>query len=169
MSDAFLWWHLFWWNFNFPCKFLKCSNLAHMFLKSNKHENRGTRLVDKVHGYFIHWLDMLAHEIAVLWVPTVGVAEIIINSQPCKGINLTTWYMRAKRAQRVATIHNVIKESDRVLPRSSVMFNVYALVGTPWVAGTLSHCTTVKQGKVSLNSVTLEATKFAGPHKSRMR
>jgi hypothetical protein len=30
-------WHLFWCNFKFPCNFLKCTNLAHMFLKSNKH------------------------------------------------------------------------------------------------------------------------------------
>jgi hypothetical protein len=30
-------WHLFWWNFKFPCNFLKCSNLSPMFLKSNKH------------------------------------------------------------------------------------------------------------------------------------
>jgi hypothetical protein len=28
---------LFWWNSNFPYNFLKCSNLAPMFLKSNKH------------------------------------------------------------------------------------------------------------------------------------
>jgi hypothetical protein len=27
---------LFWWNSNFPCNFMKCSNLAHIFLKSNK-------------------------------------------------------------------------------------------------------------------------------------
>jgi hypothetical protein len=47
-------WHLFWWNFKFPCNFLKCSNLAPMFLKSNKHLNRGTRLVDKVNTWLFY-------------------------------------------------------------------------------------------------------------------
>jgi hypothetical protein len=47
-------WHLFWWNFKFPCNFLKCSNLASMFLKSNKYYNRGTRLVDKVNAWLFY-------------------------------------------------------------------------------------------------------------------
>jgi hypothetical protein len=38
-----------------------------MFLKSNKHYNCETRLVDKVYTwYFINLLDMLAHEIDIL-------------------------------------------------------------------------------------------------------
>jgi hypothetical protein len=47
-------WHLFWWNSKFPCNFLKCSNLTPMFLKSNKHQNRGTRLVDKVNTWLFY-------------------------------------------------------------------------------------------------------------------
>jgi hypothetical protein len=94
-----------------------------------------------------------------------GVAEIQINSQPCKGINLTTWHTRARRAPWVTTVHDVIKESARVLPRPSVVFHTYALIDTPWVARTLSHCTPVKRGKVSSNSVTHEATKLAGLQK----
>jgi hypothetical protein len=39
----------------------------------------------------------------------------------------------------------------------------------PWVARTLFHCTSVKQGKVLSNSAIVEATKFVRPHKSRMR
>jgi hypothetical protein len=39
----------------------------------------------------------------------------------------------------------------------------------PWVARTLSHYTSVKRGKVSSNSATVETTKFARPYKSRMR
>jgi hypothetical protein len=65
----------------------------------------------------------------------------------------------------VATIHNVIKESGRVLPHPSVVFHAYASADTLWVARTLSHCTPVKQGKVSSNSVTHEATNFLGPQK----
>jgi hypothetical protein len=60
----------------------------------------------------------------------------------------------------VATVHDVVKESSRVLPRPSVIFHTYALANTPWVAQTLSHCTLVKRGKLSSNSSTHEATKF---------
>jgi hypothetical protein len=43
------------------------------------------------------------------------------------------------------------------------------LNGHPWVARSLSDYTSVKRGKVSSNSATVEATKFAGSHKSHMR
>jgi hypothetical protein len=54
----------------------------------------------------------------------------------------------------------VVKESSRVLPRPSSIFHRYALVDTPWVAQTLSHCTTMKRGKVSSNPSAHKATKF---------
>jgi hypothetical protein len=54
-----------------------------------------------------------------------GVVEIQINSQPCKGINLTTRHTQAQRAPRVATVHDAVKESGRVLPRPSVVFHTY--------------------------------------------
>jgi hypothetical protein len=89
-----------------------------------------------------------------------GVVEIRINSQPCKGINLTTRHTQAQRAPRVATIHEVTKKLGWVLPRPSVVFHAYASTDTPWVARTLSHCTPVKRGKVSSNSSTHEPTQF---------
>jgi hypothetical protein len=89
-----------------------------------------------------------------------GVTEIWINSQPCKGINLTTWHMWAIEATRVATVHDAVKESDRVLPRPSAIFHVYASTDTPWIDRTLSHCTPVKRGKVSSNPLGHKATKF---------
>jgi hypothetical protein len=82
-----------------------------------------------------------------------------------KGINLTTRHTRVRRAPQVATVHNAIKESGRVLPRPSAMFHTYASTDTPWVARTLSHYTSVKQGKVSSSSSTHEATQFVEPHK----
>jgi hypothetical protein len=97
-----------------------------------------------------------------------GVTEIIINSQPCKGLNLPTRHMQARRARRVAILHDVIKESGQVLSRPSVVFHAYASTDTPWVARILPRCTPVNWGKVSSNSVTHEATKFAGPHKPHM-
>jgi hypothetical protein len=89
-----------------------------------------------------------------------GVTEIRINSQPFKGINLTTRHTHAWRAPRVATIHDVNKKPGRVLPRSSAIFHAYASADTPWVARTLSQCTPMKRGKVSSNSSTHEATQF---------
>jgi hypothetical protein len=90
----------------------------------------------------------------------MGVAQIRINSQPCKGINLITRHMKARMAPRVATVHDAVKESGRVLPPPSAVFHTYASVDTPWVARRLSHCTPVKRGKVSSISSTHEATKF---------
>jgi hypothetical protein len=89
-----------------------------------------------------------------------GVAKIWINNQPCKGINLTTWHTQARRAPRVATIHDVTKKPGRALPRPNAVFHAYASADTPWVARTLSHYTSVKWGKVSFNSSTHEATQF---------
>jgi hypothetical protein len=63
-------------------------------------------------------------------------------------------------APRVATIHDMTKKPGRVLPRPSAVFHVYVSADTPWVARTLSHCTPVKEGKVSSNSLTHEATQF---------
>jgi hypothetical protein len=89
-----------------------------------------------------------------------SVTEIRINSQHCKGINLTTRHTQAWREPRVATIHDVTKKSGRVLPHPSAVFHAYASSNIPWVAQTLSHYTFVKQGKVSSNSSTQEATQF---------
>jgi hypothetical protein len=89
-----------------------------------------------------------------------SVTEIQINNQPCKGLNLTTRHTQAQRAPRVATIHDVIKKSGRVLPHPSAVFHAYASVDIPWVARTLSHYTFVKWGKVSSNSSKHEATQF---------
>jgi hypothetical protein len=86
--------------------------------------------------------------------------EIRINSQLCKGTNLTTRHTLARRAPQVATVHDVIKKSGRVLPYPSVVFHAYASADTPWVIRILSHCTPMKRGKVSSNSSTHEATQF---------
>jgi hypothetical protein len=39
-----------------------------------------------------------------------SVMKIRINNQPCKGINLTTRHMQARRAPQGATIHDVAKK-----------------------------------------------------------
>jgi hypothetical protein len=63
-----------------------------------------------------------------------GVVEIRINSQPCKGINMTTRHMQYRRALQVTTVHDTVKESSQVLPRPSAVFHAYASADTPWVA-----------------------------------
>jgi hypothetical protein len=63
-----------------------------------------------------------------------GVMEIRINSQPCKGINLTTRHMQFWRAPQVAIVHDAVKELGRVLPRPSAVFHAYATADTPWEA-----------------------------------
>jgi hypothetical protein len=60
----------------------------------------------------------------------------------------------------VATVHGAVPKSVRALPCPSTVFHAYASVDSPWVARTLSHCTPVKQGKISSSSSTHDATQF---------
>jgi hypothetical protein len=69
------------------------------------------------------------------------------------------------RHHEMTTVHDVIKGSGRVLPRSCAVFHAYVSADKPWVARTLSHCIPMKQGKVSSSSSTHEATQFVGPQK----
>jgi hypothetical protein len=89
-----------------------------------------------------------------------GVAEIQINNQPCKGINLTTRDTQAQRAPQVATIHNEVKEMIRAHLNLVHIFHTHASVDTPWVAHTLSHYTPVRYGRIASVSVAHNATKF---------
>jgi hypothetical protein len=54
--------------------------------------------------------------------------------KPYKGNNQTTQHTWAIEATWVLTVHDVVKESGRVLPRPSAVFHAYASVDTPWVA-----------------------------------
>jgi hypothetical protein len=87
-----------------------------------------------------------------------GVAEIQINSQPCKGINLTTRHTQARRASRVATIYDEVKETIRTHLTLVHVFHAYALVDTPWVAHALYHFTSVRYGKIASVSAAHDAT-----------
>jgi hypothetical protein len=57
--------------------------------------------------------------------------EIQINNQPCKGINLTTRHTQTRRASRVVTIHDEIKETIRAHLTLVHVFHAYASVDTP--------------------------------------
>jgi hypothetical protein len=62
-----------------------------------------------------------------------------------------------------------IKESSRTHLNLVHIFHAYASVDTPWVAHALSLILSMRYGRVSSNSATEEASKFAGPQKSRMQ
>jgi hypothetical protein len=89
-----------------------------------------------------------------------GVVEIRINSQPCKGINLTTWHTQAQRAPLVATVHDAVKEMIRAHLTLVHIFHAYASANTPWVAHALSHYTSVRYGRIASVSVAHDATRF---------
>jgi hypothetical protein len=89
-----------------------------------------------------------------------SVTKIQINSQPCKGINLTTRHTQAQRAPRVEKNHDAIKETIRAHLTLVHTFYVYASMDTPWMAYALSHCTLVRYGRRPSISVTHDATLF---------
>jgi hypothetical protein len=62
-----------------------------------------------------------------------------------------------------------IKESSRTHLNLVHVFHAYASADTPWVAHALSLILSMRYGRVSSNSATDEANKFAGPQKSHMR
>jgi hypothetical protein len=93
------------------------------------------------------------------------IVEIRINSQSCKGINLTTWHTWVKRAPRVATVHNAVKETIKAHLTLVHVFHAYASMNTPWVAHALFHFTPVRYGRIASDSAAHKATQFVRPHK----
>jgi hypothetical protein len=89
-----------------------------------------------------------------------GVIEIRINSQPCKGINLTIQHTRARRAPRVATIHDEVKETIRAHLTLVHVFHAYASADTLWVAYALSHFTSIRYDMIASVSAAHNATQF---------
>jgi hypothetical protein len=65
----------------------------------------------------------------------------------------------------VATVHNTVKETIRTHLTLVHVFHAYASADTPWEAHALSHCTSVRYGRIAFVSMTHEATQFVGPHK----
>jgi hypothetical protein len=89
-----------------------------------------------------------------------GVAEIQINNQPCKGINLTTRHTQARRAPRVATVHDAVKEMMRTHLTLVHVFHAYAPTDTPWLAHALSHYTPDRYGRIASISMAHNSTQF---------
>jgi hypothetical protein len=89
-----------------------------------------------------------------------SIAEIRINNQPCKGINLTTRHTQVRRTPRVATVHDAVKETIMAHLTPVHVFHAYALVDTPWVAHALSHYTSVRYGRIASVSAAHDATQF---------
>jgi hypothetical protein len=89
-----------------------------------------------------------------------GVWKIRINSQPCKGINLTTRHMQARRAPWVAIVHDAVKETIKAHLTLVHVFHAYASADIPWVTHALSHCTPIRYGRIASISTAHDATKF---------
>jgi hypothetical protein len=89
-----------------------------------------------------------------------SVAEIRINCQPCKGINLTTRHTQAQKAPWVATIHDEVKEMIWAHLTLVHVFHAYASVDTPLVTHALSHYTPVRCGRIASVSAAHDATQF---------
>jgi hypothetical protein len=89
-----------------------------------------------------------------------GIAEIQINSQPYKGMNLTTWHTWARRAPWVATMHDLIQEMIRAHLTLVHVFHTYGSMDAPWVAHALSQCTPVRYDRIASVSMTYKATQF---------
>jgi hypothetical protein len=88
-----------------------------------------------------------------------GIAETR-QFKPCKGNNLTTWHTRPGRTPRVATVHNVVKETIRTHLTLVHVFHTYASADIPWVSHALSHYTPVRYGRISSISAAHDATQF---------
>jgi hypothetical protein len=89
-----------------------------------------------------------------------GVTEIQINNQPFKGIDLTTQHTQAWWAPRVATVHDVVKDTIRAHHTIVHIFHAYASADTPWVAHALSHYTPIRYGRIASISMAHNATQF---------
>jgi hypothetical protein len=85
--------------------------------------------------------------------------------KPFKGNNLTTRHTRARRAPRVAIVHNAVKETIRAHLTLVHIFHAYASADTPWVAHALSHYTPIRLARIASVLAAHEATQFVGPHK----
>jgi hypothetical protein len=98
----------------------------------------------------------------------MGVMEIRINSYLAREI---TWQHNTRepwRQHELPPFVMTIKESGWVLPHPSVIFHAKNSPGSPWVAWTLSLLLSIKWGKVSSYSTTVEATLLAGFHIAHM-
>jgi hypothetical protein len=98
-----------------------------------------------------------------------GVVEIRINSHLAREIIWQHDTREPRRQHEWPPVTMTIKESGQVLPCPSVVFHVKNWPGSPWVAQTLFLLSSMKRGKVSSNSATVESTKFVGFHIACMR
>jgi hypothetical protein len=89
-----------------------------------------------------------------------GVAEIRINNQPCKGINLTTMTHVGPEGTMSGNISRRGHEMIRAHLTLVHVFHEYASANTPWVAHALSHYTPVRYGRIASISATHDATQF---------
>jgi hypothetical protein len=98
-----------------------------------------------------------------------GVMEIWINSHLAREITWQHDTCEPWRQHEWPPFMMTIKDLGQVLPHPSVVFHTKTSLGSPWVARTLSLLSSVKWGKLSSNSVTVELLSLRDPNNSHMR
>jgi hypothetical protein len=93
------------------------------------------------------------------------ITETRVNFTPCKGNNLTTRHTRAKRASRVATVHDDYQRVEPGPPYPSAHLSCVCLSGYTVSAHALFLLSSMRYGRVSSNSMTDEGSMFARPQK----
>jgi hypothetical protein len=87
--------------------------------------------------------------------------------KPCKSNHLTTWHSWVTKTPRVGIVHDAIKETIRA---HLTLVHIFHTI--PWWASVGGPCTilmyTWRYGRIAFISATHKASKFVGPHKSRM-
>jgi hypothetical protein len=73
---------------------------------------------------------------------------------------MTTRHIQARRAPRVATVYDAVKEMIRAHLTLVHVFHTYASADTLWVTHALSHCTPVMYGRITSVSAAHDATQF---------
>jgi hypothetical protein len=98
-----------------------------------------------------------------------GATEIQINIHLARELTWQHDTCGSRRHHEWPPFVMTIKESGRVLHHPSACLPHDNSMGIRWWTVHLSWCTSIRQGKVSSNLAIIEAAKFAGPNKSRMR
>jgi hypothetical protein len=92
-----------------------------------------------------------------------GVIEILINSHLAREITCQHDTRGPQRQHECPPFTMTIKELSQVLPRPNVVFHMKTLMGSLWVARTLSLLSCMRRGKLSSNLATIKLLSLKAP------
>jgi hypothetical protein len=94
-----------------------------------------------------------------------GIVETWVNLNLARVITWQHNTHRPRRHPEWQQFMTTIKESSRAHLTQVHVFHAYASADTLWMAHALSRVSSMRCGRLSSNSVTVKASKFAGSHK----